>query len=163
MEEVIIMENTSFYRCENCGNIVESIKVGGGKLTCCGKEMTKLVANSKEATKEKHVPVAIKDGDKVKVTVGSIEHPMTNDHFIEWIALVTDENTDIVKLEPGIQPTAEFTYYNGEDQIIFTGKEDEEVLNCEGQPCNFVYSKPIAKKAIIYAYCNLHGLWKTEL
>jgi len=157
------MENTLFYICEKCGNTVESIKVGGGTLTCCGQEMTKLVANSTDAAKEKHVPVAVKEGEKIEVKVGSIEHPMTAEHFIEWIALVADGKVEIVHLKPGMVPKAEYGYSIEEDKKIFTGKEDEVVLNCEGQPCNFVYNKPTARKVTVYAYCNLHGLWKTEL
>jgi desulfoferrodoxin FeS4 iron-binding domain len=81
------MELVSFYRCEKCGNMIASVKVGGGTLTCCGQPMTKLIANSTDAAKEKHVPVAAVEGDKIKVTVGSVEHPMTAEHYIEWIAL----------------------------------------------------------------------------
>ena len=110
------MEDILFYSCEKCGNTVESIKVGGGVLTCCGKEMTKLVANSTDAALEKHVPVAVKDDEKIKVTVGSIEHPMTAEHFIEWIALVTDGKVEIVHLKPNMAPKAEYTYHSGEDK-----------------------------------------------
>jgi len=157
------MEDILFYRCEKCGNTVESIKVGGGILTCCGQEMTKLVANATDASKEKHVPVVVKEGEKIKVTVGSINHPMAAEHFIEWIALATDEKVEIVHLKPGMEPKAEFAYPSLDVKKIYTGNEDEVVLNCEGQPCNFVYNKPIEKELIVYAFCNLHGLWKTEL
>jgi superoxide reductase len=157
------MKNILFYKCEKCGNTVESIKVGGGNLTCCGKEMTKLVANSTDAVKEKHIPVVVKAGEKIKVTVGSIEHPMATEHFIEWIALATDEKVEIVHLKPGMEPKVEFVVSNEEEKKIFAGKEDELVLNCEGQPCNFVYNKTIKKDFTVYAYCNLHGLWKTDL
>lgn len=160
-KEVLNMNKVLFYRCEKCGNIVALIKVGGGTLNCCGQEMTKLNANSTDAAKEKHVPVVIKDGDKIKVSVGSIEHPMLAEHFIEWIALVTNEKVEIVNLKPGMEPKAIFTYYNDEDEI--TGGEDAEVPNCEGQPCNFVYSEMNTEKLTVYEYCNLHGLWKTEL
>lgn len=120
----------AFYRCELCGNIVGLIKNGGGQLVCCGKKMTKLDANSTDAAQEKHVPVAeIKDG-KIFVTVGSVEHPMTEEHYIEWIAVVTDKETERVSLSPGEKP-----------QAVFTDKGS----------------------AVIYAYCNLHGLWKSEI
>lgn len=157
------MNETLFYRCEKCGNIVALIKSGGGTLTCCSQEMTKLEANSTDASKEKHVPVLANEGGKIKVTVGSVIHPMTAEHFIEWIALVTDNKTEIVHLKPGMEPKAEFTYYPEKDEILFTGKNDEIVPNCEGSPCNFVYSDKTAKKVAAYAYCNLHGLWKAEL
>lgn len=157
------MELVSFYRCEKCGNMIASVKVGGGTLTCCGQPMTKLIANSTDAAKEKHVPVAVVEGDKIKVTVGSVEHPMTAEHYIEWIALAAGEKIEIVHLKPGMKPKAVFTYDNSEHEIIFTGENDEVVPNCEGQPCNFVYHENSAKKVVIYAYCNLHGLWKAEL
>ena len=157
------MEEVSFYRCEKCGNMVASVKVGGGTLACCGQPMTKLVANSTDASKEKHVPVAVRDGIKIKVTVGSIEHPMTAEHYIEWIALAVGKQVEIKHLQPGMAPKAVFTYDSSENQIIFTGEKDEVVPNCEGQPCNFVYNENPAVEIIVYAYCNLHGLWKAEL
>lgn len=157
------MNEMLFYRCEKCGNIVALVKSGGGTLTCCGQEMTKLKANSTDAAKEKHVPVSAIESGKIKVTVGSVTHPMTAEHFIEWIAQVTDNKIEIVHLKPGMEPKAEFTNYSGEDEILFTGKNDEIVPNCEANPCNFVYNDKIAKKVAVYAYCNLHGLWKAEL
>jgi superoxide reductase len=156
------MSETLFYRCEKCGNIVALIKSGGGELTCCGQSMTKLEANSTDAAKEKHVPVLTNEGGKIKVAVGSVAHPMTAEHYIEWIALVTCSKIELIYLKPGMEPKAEFTYFAGEDEVIFTGKNDEIVPNCEGSPCNFVYSKP-SKKVTVYAYCNLHGLWKSDL
>lgn len=157
------MKESLFYRCERCGNIVALIKSGGGTLTCCGQEMTHLVANSTDASNEKHVPVAINEGGKIKVSVGLVIHPMTVEHFIQWIALVADDKIEIVHLKPGMEPKTEFTYYSGEDRIPFTGEGEEDVPNCEGQPCNFVYCGKHANEVTVYEYCNLHGLWKTEL
>jgi len=157
------MSKSLFYRCEKCGNLVLLVKSGGGTLTCCGQEMTQLKANSTDASKEKHVPVLENEGGKIKVTVGSVAHPMTEEHFIEWIALVTDNRTEIVYLKPGLEPKAEFTYFAGDAEIIFTGKNDEIVPNCEANPCNFVYSDKTKGKVTVYAYCNLHGLWESEL
>jgi superoxide reductase len=162
-KEGFYMNKSLFYRCEICGNIVALIKLGGGTLTCCGQAMTKLVANSTDAAKEKHVPVAINEDERIKVSVGSVAHPMTTDHFIEWIALVTDDRIKIVHLKPGMEPKAEFACYFGENEIQFTGKDDEVVPNCEGKPCNFVYSDKYADKIAVYAYCNLHGLWEAGL
>jgi superoxide reductase len=124
------MEETLFYRCEVCGNIVALIKSGGGTLTCCGQAMTKLKANSTDAAREKHVPVTVKEDGKIKVTVGSVAHPMTPEHFIEWIALASEGKLEFVYLKPGMEPKAEF----------------------EG-----------ARGGMVYAYCNLHGLWKAEI
>lgn len=157
------MDNALFYRCEVCGNIVALVRAGGGTLTCCGKEMTKLVANSTDAAQEKHVPVAVKKGDKVQVTVGSVAHPMTEEHYIQWIALVTEQKIEIVYLKPGMAPSAEFSVAAAHSEAIYTGENDEEVLNCEGQPCNFVCSTETSKPMTVYEYCNIHGLWKVEL
>jgi superoxide reductase len=157
------MNESLFYRCETCGNIVALIRSGGGTLTCCGQDMTKLVANSTDGVKEKHLPVISKEGAKIIASVGCNAHPMTTEHYIEWIAMVTDDKIEMVYLKPGKEPKAEFIYYPGEDKIPYTGLDDEIVPNCEGQSCNFVYSEKSTNKVIIYAYCNLHGLWKTEL
>jgi superoxide reductase len=120
----------AFYRCELCGNIVGLIKKGGGKLVCCGKDMTKLEANSTDAAQEKHVPVVDRKDGKIYVEVGSVEHPMTDAHYIEWIAVASDKGTERVLLSPGEKP-----------QAVFTDKGS----------------------AVVYAYCNLHGLWKAEI
>ena len=106
------MSDIVFYRCEICGNIVALLKNGGGTLTCCGQAMTKLVANSTDAAKEKHVPVITKENGKIKVAVGSTLHPMLPEHHIEWIALVTGDKTEIVYLKPGMEPKAEFAEVN---------------------------------------------------
>ena len=89
------------YRCEVCGNIVALIKKGGGTLTCCGQEMTKLKANSTDAAKEKHVPVVTKENGRIKVAVGSTLHPMLPEHHIEWIALVAGNRVEFKFLKPG--------------------------------------------------------------
>jgi superoxide reductase len=123
------MSRVDFYRCESCGNIVALIKKGGGTLTCCGKPMTKLEANSTDAAKEKHVPVVTKEDGKIKIAVGSTLHPMLQEHNIEWIALVVDDKVEFKFLKPGEEPKAEFAEVNS---------------------------------GVIYAYCNLHGLWKAE-
>ena len=123
------MSVVEFYRCERCGNLVALVKKGGGTLTCCGQAMTKLVANSTDAAKEKHVPVVTKEGGKVKVVVGSTPHPMQAEHYIEWIALAADGKVEIHHLKPGEEPKTEF----------------EE-----------------AESGTVYAYCNLHGLWKAD-
>jgi len=102
------MSNVDFYRCELCGNMVALMKKGGGTLTCCGQAMTKLEANSTDAAQEKHVPVITREGGKLKVSVGSVLHPMLPEHHIEWIALATEDKVEIVYLKPGMEPKAEF-------------------------------------------------------
>ncbi len=119
-----------FFRCEICGNLVELINDGGGELVCCGSPMTELVPNTEDASAEKHVPVAERKDGKIIVRVGSQPHPMIPEHYIEWIAVVSDSGSERVYLNPNSEPKAEFC-----------DKKDAEV----------------------YAYCNLHGLWKSEI
>ncbi|WP_444659431.1 desulfoferrodoxin family protein [Caproiciproducens sp. R2] len=102
------MSEVAFYRCELCGNMVALIRKSGGTLSCCGQEMTKLEANTTDAAQEKHVPVVTREGGKIKVSVGSVLHPMLPEHHIEWIALVTDDRVEIAYLKPGMEPKAEF-------------------------------------------------------
>lgn len=119
-----------FFRCEVCGNLVELITNGGGELVCCGKPMVKLDPNTFDASTEKHVPVAERKDGKIVVTVGSVEHPMTKEHYIEWIAVVSDNGIERIELSPEDEPKA-----------TFCNKDNVDV----------------------YAYCNLHGLWKSSL
>lgn len=122
--------NMEFYRCKHCGQIVAMIKGTGVPIICCGEPMEKLVPCSVDASIEKHVPVCeMKDG-KVHVTVGSSEHPMTGDHYIEWIAIRTKCGYRIQFLKPGDKPTA-----------CFAASDKDDILE-------------------VFAYCNLHDLWK---
>lgn len=124
--------NTSevFYRCMFCGNIVGLIKDGGGELVCCGKPMKKLQANTSDASEEKHVPATKREKGKIVVQVGSAIHPMTEEHYIEWIAVVYEGGMEIISLSPSDEPKGEF----GD-----------------------------RKNVEVFAYCNLHGLWKAKL
>lgn len=121
-----------FFICETCGNLVGMIKESGVPMMCCGKKMTELVPGTSDGAYDKHVPVYSVDGNKVSVTVGAVEHPMAEAHYIEWIAVETVKGAQRKKLAPGEAPKAEF---------LIT--EDDSV-------------------AAVYAYCNLHGLWKAE-
>ena len=123
---------SKFYICEHCGNIVGLIHDAGVPLVCCGQKMTKLEAGTVEASREKHIPVAEVKGNTVEVIVGSVLHPMTEEHSITWVYLETDRGGQRKNLAPGEEPKVTFAL------------ADE---------------KPIA----VYAYCNLHGLWKVEL
>ncbi|NMB67046.1 desulfoferrodoxin [Candidatus Woesearchaeota archaeon] len=100
------------YKCEICGNIVEVLDEGAGTLVCCGKAMTLLNENSVEASKEKHIPFVnrIKDGEneKIEVQVGEILHPMTEEHYIEWIELITEKEVLRKNLKPREEPKAIF-------------------------------------------------------
>jgi len=126
------MMNTKFYICPHCGNLVEMVQDAGVKPFCCGQKMNELIPNTVDASGEKHIP-AVKVGEGVvEVNVGSVDHPMVDVHWIEWVQLVTDKGSYRKWLNPGEAPNVKF----------LLGEE-----------------KPVA----VYAYCNLHGLWKTEL
>jgi len=96
------------YKCMMCGNIVEALHGGDGELVCCGQPMKKLVAKTADEGKEKHVPVIEKTDSGIKVTVGSIPHPMEEKHFIEWIEILADAKAYRQFLEPGQAPEAVF-------------------------------------------------------
>jgi len=96
----------SIYKCEICGNVVELVHKGGGQLVCCGKPMTQLEENTVDASTEKHVPI-IKEN---KVIVGETEHPMTEEHYIEWIEATDGKEISKVFLKPEDNPIAEFSF-----------------------------------------------------
>ncbi len=96
------------YKCEICGNIVEMIHEGDGELVCCNEPMKLFTENTTDAAKEKHVPVIEKTDDGVKVSVGSVLHPMEEKHYIEWVELVVDGKAYRQFLEPGGEPAATF-------------------------------------------------------
>ena len=121
-----------FAICRHCGNIIEMVHDAKVPVFCCGQKMEVLVPNTVEASGEKHVPVARVEGSKVIVNVGSVDHPMVPEHFIEWVYVETEKGGYRKELRPDSAPHVEFEL--GSD-------------------------KPKA----VYAYCNLHGLWKTEL
>ena len=121
-----------FYVCEKCGNLVGMVKESGAPMSCCGQNMTELVPGTSDGAVEKHVPVFKVEGNKVTVNVGSVDHPMIPEHFIEWIALKTKQGNQRKALNPGEAPAACFRI-------------------CEGDEVEAVY-----------AYCNLHSLWKAE-
>lgn len=102
------MKKNDVYKCSLCGNIVEVNHVGGGTLVCCGKDMDLLEEKSADSTTEKHVPVIESISGGYKVTVGSTLHPMKDEHFIEWIELITESETLITYLNPGDEPVAIF-------------------------------------------------------
>ncbi len=96
------------YKCEVCGNMVEVVHAAGGTLVCCGQNMRLLKEGETDAATEKHVPVIEKVNGGYKVTVGSVEHPMQDDHFIEWIELIVDGKAYRQFLNPGEKPEAFF-------------------------------------------------------
>lgn len=118
------------YLCKHCGNIITFVENRGVPVVCCGEKMEKLVPNTVDASQEKHVPVLSQSGDLVTVSVGSVEHPMGEEHHIAWIVLETKQGVQRKALVPGAAPQAQFRLLEGD--------------------------APVAA----YAYCNLHGLWK---
>ena len=122
-----------FFICKHCGNIITHLFNSGVNVVCCGEPMTELIPNTSDGAGEKHVPVVKVNGQEVTVEVGSVQHPSLPAHYIQWIALQTENGVQFCYLKPGDTPKAVFMLVNGE--------------------------KPIAA----YEYCNLHGLWKTEL
>ena len=119
-----------FYICEHCGKIVALVKESGVPVMCCGQKMDEIIPNTTDAATEKHVPVYSVENNIVKVTVGSVTHPMEQEHYIEWVSVQTKQGNQRKALKPGSEPKVEFA--------LCPGDEVEAV----------------------YAYCNLHGLWK---
>ncbi len=101
------------YKCAECGNIVEVLHGGGGQLICCGGPMDLLEEKTADAATEKHVPVIEKIDGGYKVKVGSVPHPMLEEHFIEWIELLADGKAYRQFLEPGSEPQAIFNVEAG--------------------------------------------------
>jgi superoxide reductase len=97
-----------FFKCGVCGNLVEMVNTGGGTLVCCGQEMNLLVPNTTEAATEKHVPVVTVADGKATVKVGSVAHPMTPEHWIQWIYVCSGSKGVLKYLSPGDAPEATF-------------------------------------------------------
>lgn len=127
------MLEPKFFICNHCGNIIMKVRDSGVPVVCCGEKMAELVAKTADSATEKHVPVVEIKGSDVKITVGSTLHPMTEEHYIQWIYLQTEKGVQFYKLKPGDQPIGYFKLTDG-DKVIAA-----------------------------YEYCNLHGLWKAEL
>lgn len=104
----------TFYVCKVCGNIIVKVADGGGAIMCCGQKMELLEPNTTDAAGEKHVPVIAIDGNVATVTVGEVIHPMEEDHFIQWIYLVTEKGVQAKCLKPGEAPTATFVLEDDE-------------------------------------------------
>jgi superoxide reductase len=113
------------YKCDICGNIVEVLNPGTEALVCCGEEMKFQDPHSEDKGSEKHVPVYEQHGDALKVTVGSVPHPMEEEHFIQWIELVTDDGISRTYLKPGMKPEVVF-------QQIPEGATIREFCNVHG-------------------------------
>lgn len=158
------MKSVVFYHCKHCGNLAARILSGGGAISCCGQSMDKLSAGQGDPSVSKYVPVPFMQNGHLKVVVGSDLAPMTDENYVEWIALQTEDRLDIVHLHLGDLPQAVFSYEPviGSEEI-FTGENDDIVPNCEGNPCNFVLKEQEVKAAMVYAYCGENGLWMAKL
>ncbi len=102
-------ERLEVYKCDVCGNIVEVLHAGGGELVCCGESMKLMKENTVDAAKEKHVPVIETIDGGVKVSVGSVAHPMEEKHYIQWIEIIADGIAYRKFLNPGDTPEATFS------------------------------------------------------
>ena len=115
-------QNTRFYVCPICGNVIGLIDGDINHITCCGKPMELLEANTVDAAQEKHVPVYEKVEDEIVVKVGEVEHPMEKEHFIMWIAQVTDNQTTRIRLYPEQETTVRFKYIPGATLYAYCNK-----------------------------------------
>ena len=119
-----------FYRCAHCGQIVAIVKKTGVPVKCCGENMQEIVPGTTDASLEKHVPVFSLKDGVLTVKVGSVAHPMLPEHYIEWVAVQTTSGNQRKALKPGDAP-----------EVCFRLCDGDEV-------------------EAVYAYCNLHSLWK---
>ncbi len=101
-------QQRQIYKCPVCGNIVEVLHTGEGELVCCGQPMELMTAKNNDEGQEKHVPVIEKTDQGIKITVGSVEHPMEDQHYIEWIELIADGRSYKQFLTPQDKAQAEF-------------------------------------------------------
>ncbi len=101
------------FKCNKCGNMVELIECGKGMLTCCGEAMEEVVPNTVDAAQEKHVPYTAIEDDMVYVKIGEVDHPMTDEHYITWVAAVYDDSVLKYNFKPGEVPEAVFDYEEG--------------------------------------------------
>ncbi len=101
-------QQKQIYKCNVCGNIVEVLHTGVGELVCCGQPMELLLEKEKDEGLEKHIPVIEKTDKGVLVKVGSVPHPMEEEHYIEWIEIIADGKSCRKFLKPGDKPEAKF-------------------------------------------------------
>ncbi len=122
-----------FYVCKHCGNIIAMVKANGPAVVCCGEPMSVMECNTNPDLAKKHKPVVNIDGNKVVVTIGEIEHPATEEHYIDWVSLETKKGNQRKEIPNGDKA-----------QVVFMLEEGDAVINA-------------------YSLCNLHGLWKTTV
>lgn len=113
------MAEAKFYRCNHCGELVVVVNEGTCAPACCGEPMELLVAGSTDAATEKHVPVVTREGNVVTAHVGEVDHPMLDEHYIQWVAAVTERDVQIHHLKPGETPEAVFTVAADEAVTVY--------------------------------------------
>ena len=113
------MCENKFFICKHCGNLVGMINSSGVPMICCGEKMTELVPNTVDASQEKHVPVVEVKDDVVNVAVGSVDHPMVEEHYIQWIYLLTEKGGQRKCLKPGDAPKASFALKDDKAVAVF--------------------------------------------
>lgn len=116
--------------CRHCGNITAMIRDTGVPVYCCKEEMQELIPGQKEGAGEKHIPVVKRCGNSIHVQVGAVQHPMTSDHYIEWVCMETEKTIQYAHLCPEDLPVAEFSVLDGD------------------------------RVCAVYAFCNQHSLWR---
>lgn len=113
-----MVKKLQVYKCEICGNMVEILNDAGGTLVCCGKPMTLLNENTVDAAVEKHIPVAEEKDGELLVKVGEVEHPMVDEHFIQWVEVITKDGQVLRQhLNPGDKPVATFKFKGDVDRV----------------------------------------------
>ena len=127
------MREQKFFFCKHCGNLVGMIENAGVKLMCCGESMVELIPNTVDASKEKHVPQVLVSNDTVTVNIGSVPHPMISEHYIKWIYLETYSGGQRKCLKPEQEAATTFKLSAGDAAVR------------------------------VFAYCNLHGLWSSDI
>ena len=119
-----------FFICKHCGNIIAIINNSGVPIQCCGEDMQEIIPGTTDASQEKHIPVYKTEGNMVSVSVGSTQHPMEPQHYIEWVCLETEHGIQYAHLDPDDKPKAKFSICDGDEVRA------------------------------VYAFCNQHDLWR---
>lgn len=146
-----------FYICNECGNIITSIlsEKSNSSYVCCNHDMTELIPNSSNGCPYEHLPkysiIGGYENSVITVDIGEKRHPMVEEHHIEWIYLYTFQGGQIKYLKPSMQPSA-----------IFALADDDAYVYCDSEVCEECFFK-CKRGFTIFAYCNIHGLWKVTL
>lgn len=127
-----MLEKKAVYKCDVCGNVVEGLWNGKPSVSCCGQPMRKMDANTTDAAVEKHVPVIVREGNKVTVKIGEVPHPMSPEHYILFIELI-----------------------DGDDVYRHDFKEGDTAAEA-------TFHLEPKTGLLARAYCNLHGFWASK-